>query len=54
MKKLIIPIFLASLLFSCGNDPIPKPKAHLRLDYPPASYKNIDVSLPFTFDKNIL
>jgi gliding motility-associated lipoprotein GldD len=45
---------LACLFFACGNDPIPKPKAFLRLDYPNPDYKVVDVSLPFTFEKNKL
>ena len=52
-KYIIIPI-LASLFFSCGNDTIPKPKAFLRLEYPEPDYREVDVSLPFTFEKNKL
>lgn len=52
-KYIILPI-VASLLIACGNDSIPKPKALLRLDYPKPEYKNVDVSLPFTFEKNKL
>lgn len=53
-KRFLIPLFTAGLMLSCGNDPIPKPRAYLRLDYPKADYKNVDVSLPFTFEKNKL
>lgn len=42
------------LLLSCGNDPIPKPKAFLRLEYPKPEYIIVDSKLPFTFEKNIL
>ena len=52
MKKLTLLILL--ICFSCGNDPVPKPKAYLRLDYPQASYDNAIVNVPFTFEKNIL
>lgn len=52
-KQFIIPL-LASLLLACGSDYLPKPKAFLRLDYPKADYKGVDVSLPFTFEKNKL
>lgn len=52
-KYLLLPI-LASIFWSCGNDTIPKPKGYLRLEYPQPDYKNVDVSLPFTFDKNNL
>lgn len=52
-KILTIP-FIAGLLLSCGNESIPKPKAFLRLDYPQPEYKAVDVSLPFTFERNTL
>ena len=53
MKK-NISIFLVCLLLSCGNDPIPKPKAFLRLEYPKPEYTLVETKLPFTFEKNIL
>ena len=53
MKK-YISIFLVCLLLSCGNDPIPKPKAFLRLEYPKPEYTLVETKLPFTFEKNIL
>ena len=40
--------------YSCGDDPIPKPKAFLRLEYPEAKYAKVESDLPFTFEKNIL
>ena len=52
-RYLLIPL-IASLLFACGEDSIPKPKGYLRLQYPQPEYKNVDVSLPFSFDKNML
>ncbi len=39
---------------ACKSDPLPKPKAMLRLDYPKPEYKKVDVRLPFTFEKNII
>jgi len=53
MKKIIAPL-LAGLCLACGNDPIPKPKAYLRLEYPEANYKTVNSALPFTFEKNEL
>jgi gliding motility-associated lipoprotein GldD len=53
IKKLIIPL-LTIACFSCGNDPLPKPSAMLRLDYDTPQYKTVDVKLPFTFEKNDL
>jgi gliding motility-associated lipoprotein GldD len=43
-----------TLLCSCGENYVPKPKAQLRLEYPEAKYVDADLNLPFTFDKNIL
>ncbi|WP_339893037.1 gliding motility lipoprotein GldD [uncultured Algibacter sp.] len=42
------------VLLSCGEDYVPKPKAELRLEYPRANYVDINLELPFTFDKNLL
>ena len=53
MKKLIVVLFILSIM-SCGDDPIPKPKAYLRLEYPEAKYVKVTSDLPFTFEKNIL
>lgn len=53
MKKVIV-LFIVIALFSCGNDPVPKPKAFLRLEYPKANYDKALTDLPFTFEKNIL
>lgn len=52
--KHIFITLAAGLVFSCGNDPVPKPKGLLRLEYPAPDYKNVNVPLPFTFDKNQL
>ena len=40
------------LVTSCGDDPLPKPKAFLRLEYPEPQYSKTSSELPFTFDKN--
>jgi len=53
MKKILIPIFTL-FLAGCGNETLPKPKAFLRLDYPEAQYKRVDIPVPFSFDKNEL
>ncbi|WP_397364418.1 gliding motility lipoprotein GldD [Olleya sp. R77988] len=52
MKNTIIILLTYITLFSCGNDPIPKPKGYLRLEYPQAEYKRYNQDLPFTFDRN--
>ncbi|WP_460220641.1 gliding motility lipoprotein GldD [Psychroserpens sp. MEBiC05023] len=52
LKQLYISIIALTCL-SCGNDPLPKPKAMLRLEYNTPEYSKVDVRLPFTFEKNI-
>lgn len=53
IKKIVFPL-LAIACFSCGNDPLPKPKAMLRLEYQTPKYSKVDVKLPFIFEKNEL
>ena len=54
MRKIVLLSCICLLFFSCGEDPIPKPEAFLRLEYPQPQYENVSVDLPFTFDKNVL
>jgi len=51
IKKLGV-FTIAIAFFSCGKDPLPKPKAMLRLEYQKPVYAKVDVLLPFTFEKN--
>lgn len=53
MKRIVLPI-LSLLLLGCGDDPLPKPKGYLRLEYPKAVYEKAIVPLPFSFEKNKL
>lgn len=53
IKKFIFPV-IAVALISCGSDPLPKPRAMLRLEYSKPEYAKVDVRLPFTFEKNQL
>lgn len=53
LKHTFLLIILACL-FSCGDNPLPKPKAYLRLEYPTPQYFKTTTELPFTFDKNSL
>ncbi len=49
-------IFLLLIIvccFSCGDDPLPKPKAFLRLEYPAHKYVQTQSDLPFSFEKNM-
>lgn len=52
--RTILSFFAIILFISCGKDPVPKPKAFLRLEYPKAAYKEINQQLPFSFEKNNL
>ncbi|WCO01449.1 gliding motility lipoprotein GldD [Psychroserpens ponticola] len=53
MRKLLL-LCIAISCIACGSDPIPKPKAMLRLEYPQPTYKKVGLPLPFTFEKNEL
>lgn len=53
LKRLIL-FFFTTVFFSCGDDPLPKPKGYLRLEYPDAKYIRINPDLPFGFEKNML
>lgn len=53
MKKILIPLF-ALFVVGCGNDPLPKPKAYLRLEYPKPTYKRVNLPVPFSYEQNTL
>ena len=53
MKRIVISL-LSLIMIGCTDDPLPKPKAFLRLEYPEATYKKANIPLPFSFDKNQL
>lgn len=40
------------IYYSCGQSPVPKPAAQLRLDYDEAVYQFFDSDCPFDFDVN--
>ncbi len=48
MRKLILMVML--ILWSCGEDTLPKPGAYLFLKYPPKNYKNLDLKKPYGFE----
>ena len=52
--KQITLLLLITCFFSCGDDPLPKPKAFLSLEYPEAKYIKTKTELPFSFEKNRL
>lgn len=53
LKRITLLLLIFSF-FSCGDEPLPKPKAYLRLEYPEANYVHINPDLPFSFEKNML
>ena len=53
MKRILV-ILLVVVVCSCGEDPIPKPRAYLRLDFPAPEYTTSNIPLPFSFEKNML
>ena len=54
-KYIVLIIGSILVLVSCTEDPRPKPKAYLALEYPEAIYKTEDITkMPFTFDRNAL
>ncbi|MCM4155250.1 gliding motility lipoprotein GldD [Gramella sp. AN32] len=56
MKKAKLFFFLISfgMISACKNDPKPKPKGFLSLNYPEAKYERTELDCPFEFDKNSL
>jgi len=52
MRNIFLLVIIVCCV-SCGNDPIPKPKAFLRLEYPAHQYMPIESGLPFVFEKNM-
>lgn len=54
LKNLLSLAILFIVTCSCKDDSVPKPNAFLRLEYPEATYKEVDLKLPFTFEKNTM
>ncbi len=52
INRVLICALLIVTVVSCGNDPIPKPRAYLSLEYPKAAYLDTEIGMPFTFEKN--
>lgn len=55
MKEIRFKYFVLILvfgLFSCGNESVPKPTSHLRLEYPIAAYETLKTNCAFQFDVN--
>lgn len=43
-------IIVLTLLFSCKEDPIPKPKGYLSLSYADTSYEKFHINYPYSFE----
>ena len=57
MREKIIKYFVLIFvfgLFSCGDESIPKPKSHLSLEYPNATYEILKTNSAYRFDVNKL
>lgn len=50
LKHLCIIIVGSLLLFSCAEEPMPRPNGFLRLTVPERSYVRFDTSYPYTFE----
>ena len=50
--KFLVLLSCVVLAASCKDEVLPKPKAMLRLEYPDASYQNLDLDCSFSFEKN--
>ncbi len=51
---LVFLFFAVIILTSCKKETVPKPKGLLRLEYPNPKYKQVDINLPFIFERNEL
>ncbi len=51
-EKVMFFFFLIFAVISCKNEPLPKPKAFLALEYPEANYQLTDLNCPYLFEKN--
>ncbi|WP_311195785.1 gliding motility lipoprotein GldD [Antarcticibacterium sp. 1MA-6-2] len=54
MKRFLILFFLSSVLISCKEENLPKPKAFLALNYPEAVYSEYKPDCSYSFEINNL
>ncbi|NQY05104.1 MAG: gliding motility lipoprotein GldD [Flavobacteriaceae bacterium] len=52
MKKLLCIFIIIIAFVSCKEDPLPKPKAYLRLDYPEPEYIEVNNLCNYSFEMN--
>lgn len=54
MKRIMTFLCWAPFFISCAEDPRPKPKAYLALEYPDAHYELLQEDCPYSFEMNQL
>lgn len=58
LNPIYFSVFYILIFCGCADDPLPKPKAQLRLEYPTSSYKSFSQNCPFSFfineDSNLI
>lgn len=54
MRLILAFLVIAFLFVSCKDDPKPKPKGFLALEYPEAEYERVDIGCPYSFEKNAI
>ena len=54
MRIGLVFLALVMLFTSCGEDPAPKPKGYLALEFPAAEYSPVSFDCPYKFEKNEL
>lgn len=52
--KFAVVLLVPVLFLSCKDDVLPKPKSHLRLDYPAPKYELFNTACPYAFNYNSL
>ncbi|MEO9512403.1 MAG: gliding motility lipoprotein GldD [Flavobacteriaceae bacterium] len=50
----VIYVLILVFFVGCGDEILPKPNAMLRLDYPKASYQQVELDCNYTFEINTL
>lgn len=54
MRYSFFLFILILALVGCQEDPLPKPKGFLSLNYPEPQYRQYDGQCPYVFDRNVL
>ncbi len=54
MRLILTFLVIALICVSCKDDPRPKPKGFLALEYPEAEYEKVDIGCAYSFEKNAI